>query len=72
MPMPVGNNLKGQEATLTFEIANKSLELSILLSIFCHPPDAPLLFQNSCSKKGSICTAVLLELGTIGAGPNAS
>lgn len=44
MLMPVGKNLKGQEARLTLEVTDKSLELSILLSIFCHPPDLPLLF----------------------------
>lgn len=64
MLTPVGNNLKGQGARLTFEITDKSLELSILLSIFCHPPDIPSLFWNSCFRKeDSIFTAVLLQLG---------
>lgn len=64
----VGNNLKGQEVTLTFEITNKSLEPS-MLSIFCHPPDVPLY-----SETGSILTAVLsswslaLEMGITSAG----
>lgn len=76
--MPAGNRRNnantgwGQEARLTFEMTNKSLHLSTL-SIFHHPPDVPLLFWNSCSRKeGSILTAVLLEPSITSAGPNAS
>lgn len=70
----VGNNLKGQEVILSFEITKKSLELS-MLNIFCHPPDVPPSILKQLIPRRAVflqlCSwSLALEMGIISAGLN--